>query len=92
MSRPPPSASSGRPNCQFVDRLKDKALSFPGCNVFEVSESYTSKTCSECGAIDNKLGSKHVYACKNKHCRAFFDRDINGARNIWLKWATENRV
>ena len=48
-----------------------------------VNESYTSKTCTKCGNIDKKLGSSKIYNCKK--CSLEIDRDINGARNIFIK-------
>lgn len=51
-------------------------------NVIEVSEAYTSKTCGRCGAIDQELAGKKIYACS---CGYTCDRDIHGARNIYLR-------
>lgn len=48
-----------------------------------IDESYTSKTCSFCGEINDKLGALKVFDCKN--CNSIIDRDINGARNIYIK-------
>lgn len=56
------------------------------CKVIEVSEAYTSKTCSYCGRIQN-IGSKHRLICK---CGVNVDRDFNGARGIFLKTFSEN--
>ena len=47
-------------------------------------ESYTSKTCGGCGFIHDKLGASEVFKCP--HCDYHTDRDINGARNIFLRW------
>ncbi len=38
-------------HCAFRESLKAKAALFPWCNVIEVNEAYTSKTCEECGHI-----------------------------------------
>ena len=51
------------------------------CNVIEVNEAYTSKTCSKCGKLQN-IGSKKIFRCK---CGLEMARDLNGARNIFLK-------
>ena len=53
-------------------------------NIYIVTEEYTSKTCTNCGNIKSNLGSNHIYECKN--CGLCIDRDINGARNILLKY------
>lgn len=47
-----------------------------------VNESYTSKTCSICGEINN-IGSREKYRCRR--CGISHDRDINGARGMFLK-------
>jgi putative transposase len=52
-----------------------------GKHVVDVNESYTSKTKSWNGEIDNKLGSKKIIKSDNFSV----DRDINGARGILLK-------
>ena len=68
---------------RFKEFLKFKAEEF-SCKVVEVSEAYTSKTCSFCGTIQN-IGSKSVMKCK---CGMEVDRDINGARGIFLRALT----
>lgn len=55
------------------------------CNYLIVDESYTSKTCGKCGIINQRLGKKKIFNCRNKYCDMLLDRDINGARNIFLK-------
>ena len=52
-------------------------------NVIVVNENYTSKTCSSCGYINEKLGSKKKFNCPS--CKKIIDRDYNGARNIMLR-------
>jgi putative transposase len=44
------------------------------------AEHYTSKTCSECGNIDHKLGASKIYHCKC--CASIMDRDLNASKNI----------
>ena len=56
-----------------------------GCGVAVVNEAYTSKTCSCCGAVKNDLGGAKVYRCANAACGAVIDRDVNGAKNIFLR-------
>jgi IS605 OrfB family transposase len=65
-----------------VDRIIFKAQQY-GRNVIIQEESYTSKTCGNCGILNKKLGSKRVFQCTN--CNAMIDRDVNGARNIMIK-------
>ena len=48
-----------------------------------MNEAYTSKTCSECGYLKRNLGGSKVYHCDE--CGSVMDRDVNGAKNIFLK-------
>jgi putative transposase len=75
-------------HCAFVDRLVEKSREYSGCDVKIVTEEYTSKTCGCCGEIKYDLRSSKTYSC-NK-CKSIIDRDANGARNILLKYFTEN--
>jgi putative transposase len=54
-----------------------------GGRVIECTEEYTSKACTCCGRINRKLTGQKVYKCSN--CNMVLDRDLNGARNIFLK-------
>ena len=65
---------------RFKSFLRAKAEEY-SCEVVDVSEAYTSKTCSYCGKIHN-IGSKKVMRCG---CGAAVDRDLNGARGIYLR-------
>ena len=67
---------------EFRNRLYYKCF-LNGNNVKCVNESFTSKVCSNCGEIEENLGSKKIFDCKK--CKKKIDRDINGARNIYLK-------
>jgi putative transposase len=67
---------------RFSERLKYKADCY-GVNIYKCSEAYTSKICGMCGHIDNNLGSNKTYNC-NK-CGYTTCRDINGARNVFLR-------
>ena len=64
---------------RFKTFLKIKAEEY-SCKVFEVNESYTSRVCSYCGKEHN-IGSKKILKCEKE-----LDRDLNGARNIYLKY------
>ncbi|MEZ5672514.1 MAG: transposase [Thiotrichaceae bacterium] len=65
---------------RFKQFLKAKGQEYQ-CDVVEVSEAYTTKTCSYCGKQHN-MGSKKVMNCS---CGAHVDRDLNGARGIYLR-------
>lgn len=67
---------------RFRERLLYKCREY-GCRVAVVNEAYTSKTCSSCGNIKHELGGAKVYRCKM--CGVVIDRDINGAKNIFLR-------
>jgi putative transposase len=65
---------------RFKQFLKAKGAEY-SCKVIECNEAYTSKTCSYCGKI-HKIGSKKRMKCD---CGAKVDRDLNGARGIYLR-------
>jgi putative transposase len=65
---------------KFKEKLKWYADKY-GKHIVDVNESYTSKTKSWNGEIDEKIGSKKVIKGNNFSV----DRDINGARGILLK-------
>lgn len=65
---------------RFKQFLKCKAEEY-SCEVVEVSEAWTSRTCSYCGKIHPK-NSKKTLKCD---CGAIVDRDLNGARGIYLR-------
>ena len=64
---------------QFRQRLMNKAVE-NGCKVVVVTEEYTSKTASWTGEIIN-IGSRKSITSQG----VTLDRDINGARGIFLK-------
>ena len=66
---------------QFKERLKFKC-SENGSLCTICTEEYTSKTCTRCGTIVN-VGTSEVFKCTE--CELEIDRDINGARNIYIK-------
>jgi putative transposase len=67
----------------FQQRLLNKAKSFTSVHVHIVDEAYTSKTCTRCGAEKVGLGGNKVFNCRT--CDLTIDRDINGARNIYIR-------
>lgn len=52
-------------------------------NVYIVGEEYTTKTCTSCMTVNNKVGGNKVFKCSN--CGLKIDRDLSGARNIFLR-------
>ena len=67
---------------RFKQTLKASA-ELSGCYVIEVTEEFTSKTCTKCGHIHNKLGGSKRFKCPV--CSHELDRDFNGALGIFLK-------
>ena len=68
---------------QFKMRLTEKVKHVSNTRLYIVDESYTSKTCTNCGVIKADLGSSKIYQCDK--CSLIIDRDVNGARNILIK-------
>lgn len=64
---------------KFKMRLKHKAREF-GKEVIDVNEAYTSKTVSWTGEVKNVGGSRVI-----RSGDVSLDRDLNGARNIFIK-------
>ena len=64
---------------QFSQRLESKAKEL-GKKVYRGSEAYTSKTASWTGEIKNISSAKTI-----KSNNIVMDRDINGARGIFLR-------
>ncbi|MBW4639697.1 MAG: transposase [Gloeocapsa sp. UFS-A4-WI-NPMV-4B04] len=67
--------------------LKHKAA-LNGCVVVDVTEEYTSKTCTSCGHIHQQLGGSKTFKCPN--CGHSLPRDMNGALGIMLKALRDN--
>lgn len=67
---------------RFKQVLKNKA-ELSGCQVIDVTEEFTSKTCTKCGHIHTKLGGSKVFRCPV--CDHIIPRDWNGALGIMLK-------
>ena len=63
---------------EFKTRLIDKC----GERIKILPENLTSQTCTHCGMLTKMKGCE-VYNCKN--CNFTSDRDLNGAKNIFLK-------
>ena len=73
---------------QFRQRLIAKARE-TGTKVEVVTEEYTTKTCGSCGNIHAKIGSNKTFKCPNVECKAEYDRDFNAARNIFIKFLSD---
>lgn len=67
---------------RFKQVLKNKA-ELSGCHVIDVTEEFTSKTCTKCGHVHQKLGGSKVFKCPE--CGHSLKRDFNGALGIMLK-------
>ncbi|HEY9711386.1 MAG TPA: transposase [Oculatellaceae cyanobacterium] len=67
---------------RFERHLKQVAIR-RGVVVVDVNESYTSKTCTACGFVHEKLGGSKLFKCPS--CGHKHDRDWGGARNIMLR-------
>lgn len=67
----------------FRQRLEYKCKS-RNLEYKKVDESFTSKMCSRCGNVKEDLGGNRIYNCTV--CGLKIDRDINGARGIYLKY------
>jgi len=71
---------------RFKQRLKHQAAK-RGSAVIEMTEEYTSKTCSKCGHVHRKLGGNKTFKCPE--CGHKLDRDANGSVNIYIKKLSE---
>ena len=73
---------------QFRQHLHHKCDEY-GCKMLTVTEEYTSQCCGQCGHLSKKF-NKRIKTCTK--CGTAGHRDINGARNILLKYATKYRI
>ena len=74
---------------RFRQRLLAKARAYPDCRIVICDEAYTNKTCGKCGQQHHKLGGNKIFRCPS--CSVVIDRDVNGARNILLRFLTLNQ-
>ena len=70
---------------RFRERLLHKCRMSGTCKVLLCNEAWTSKTCSACGRLHHTLCSSKVFHCPNPACDITMDRDVNGAKNIFLR-------
>ena len=75
---------------RFRVTLINKAALTSSCQVIICDEAYTSKTCGSCGKLHRNLKSQKTFRCP--HCGIVIDRDVNGARNILLRFLTLNNL
>jgi len=72
--------------------LLSKVREYPWCKVILTEEPYTSKTRGQCGTINTKLGGNKIFRCASRcasnECDYISDRDVNGARNILIRYLT----
>lgn len=79
-------------HCALVDRLINKTREYPWCQVTEVNESFTTKTCSRCGEQNHNVGRRKTFSCVNHSCRLICHRDVNASLNILLRYFTKRAV
>ena len=72
---------------KFKVRLQEKAKEYKNFRIHNVNEAYTSQTCTSCGYIHSHLGGDKTFKCPS--CASVLDRDVNGARNIFLKYVSK---
>lgn len=73
---------------KFRQKLINKAEML-GVNVIIVPENYTTRTCSSCGLLNN-VGSSKAFKCES--CKLSLDRDINAAKNIFIRACCERTL
>ena len=67
---------------QFKQKLKYKCLT-RGCKYKVIDEYMTTQCCSNCSKINPDIKDKKIFECP--HCNHMYDRDINSAKNIFMK-------
>ena len=74
---------------RFRQRLLAKQREYPQCNVIICDEVDTTRTCGACGVINKRVGGGKVFRCSHSRgCGFVCSRDVNGARNILLRFLT----
>ena len=71
----------------FRQRLSSKCQE-RHCNMIIHTEEYTSQTCGRCGVL-NDVGWFEVLKCRS--CNLIVNRDVNGARNIFIKYINSSK-
>ena len=75
---------SSQRHFELHERLKQKCKQ-THCQLLMVDESYTTKTCSCCGTLNHNIKKKKIFVCPNPRCGVIMDRDVNAAKNMYLK-------
>jgi len=63
-------------------RVNQSAPVWTRRNVYVVGEEYTTQACGYCLCLNKHVGSRKQYCCQK--CQIKIDRDLNGARNIFI--------
>lgn len=71
---------------RFREILKQQCLR-RGKRLVICDEYFTSKTCGKCGEL-NEIGNNREFTCEN--CQTHYDRDLNAARNIFMRFLKFN--
>lgn len=70
---------------RFQTRLVDTFKMYDKKVIFQ-DESYTSITCGKCGNHENNSKEDRIITCSK--CNFRCERDLNGARNIFIRFKT----
>eukprot|EP00122_Pirum_gemmata_P002062 Pgem_evm2s1865 len=76
---------------RFRQLLIAKNQVVQGCKGIVCDEAYTSRTCGLCEFINPKFKST-TFNCESGNCSYEIDRDVNGARNILLRYLTRRNI
>mmetsp|Transcript_6080 Transcript_6080/g.23027 ORF Transcript_6080/g.23027 Transcript_6080/m.23027 type:complete len:115 (+) Transcript_6080:348-692(+) len=77
-----------RPQSQQTPQFYSEILALdPGVRTFFENESDASKACGSCGQENQKLGGSEKFKCGQ--CDRTLHRDVNGARNILIRFLTK---
>ena len=79
----------GQSHSMFRQRLLSKAEEY-GVHVEIVREDFTTKTCGNCGFVDDNVGNNKVFKCPR--CGWTVGRDPNGARNVTIRYVSDNGI
>jgi transposase len=67
--------------CEFVKRLTHKSIEYKNSEIHVGREHHTSRACTKCLSLNTVKDT--TVRCKD--CRHKIHRDLNGARNMFLK-------